>query len=113
MPDFKPVEELSKVGNFDREIIVLAFRWYLGFKLSYRDLVTMMGERGISLAHKTISRWVQHTGHCLRNAGQRYARPVDGSWRCDETYIKVKGYLGVPVPGRRQGWSDGGFLSEP
>ena len=22
---------------------------------------------------------------------REYARPVDGSWRCDETYIKVKG----------------------
>jgi len=29
------------------------------FKLSFRDLVEMMAERGISLAHTTIMRWIQ------------------------------------------------------
>ena len=32
--------------------------WYLRFKLSLRDLVEMMAERGLSLAHTTIMRWV-------------------------------------------------------
>ena len=40
--------------------MVLCVRWYLSFKLSYRDLVAIMGERGIFLAHSTILRWVQH-----------------------------------------------------
>ena len=39
--------------------IVLCVRWYLTFKLSSRDLVQMMAERGISLTHTTILRWVQ------------------------------------------------------
>ena len=34
-------------------------RWYLAFKLSSRDLVQMMAERGILLGHTTILRWVQ------------------------------------------------------
>ena len=34
-------------------------RWYLRFKLSLRDLVEMMAERGLSIAHTTIMRWVQ------------------------------------------------------
>jgi len=55
-----PVEELFRGRHFDREIIVLCVRWYLSFKLSYRDLVVMMSERGIGLAHTTILRWVQH-----------------------------------------------------
>jgi hypothetical protein len=46
--------------HFDREVIVLCVRWYLRFKLSYRDLVEMMAERGPSLAHTTIMRWVHH-----------------------------------------------------
>ena len=45
--------------HFDREIIILCVRWYLRFKLSFRDLVEMMVERGISLAHTTIMRWIQ------------------------------------------------------
>ena len=59
MPQFVPVEELFSGRHFDQEIIVLCVRWYLNFKLSYRDLAAMMGERGIGLAHTTILRWVQ------------------------------------------------------
>jgi transposase-like protein len=70
---------------------VLCVRWYLSFKLSYRDLVAMMTERGIDLAHTTILRWVQHYSPEFAKRWNRYARSVGGSWRCDETYIKVKG----------------------
>ena len=60
MPRFVPVEELFKGRHFDREIVVLCVRWYLSYKLSYRDLVAMMSERGIGMAHSTILRWIQH-----------------------------------------------------
>jgi hypothetical protein len=42
MPQFVPVEELFKGRHFDQEIVVLNVRWYLSYKLSYRDLVAMM-----------------------------------------------------------------------
>ena len=54
MPSFESVEELFKGRHFDHEVIVLCVRWYLSFKLSSRDLVPMMSERGIALAHTTI-----------------------------------------------------------
>ena len=53
------VDDLFKGRHFDREVIILCVRWYLRYKLSYRDLVEMMAERGLSLAHTTIMRWVQ------------------------------------------------------
>jgi hypothetical protein len=34
-------------------------RWYLRYKLSLRDLVEMLAERGLSLAHTMIMRWVK------------------------------------------------------
>jgi transposase-like protein len=49
-------DELFEGRHFDREIIVLCVRWYLRFKLSFRDLVEMMAERGLSMAHTTIMR---------------------------------------------------------
>src|SRR5258707_5836762 len=52
-------QDLFKGRHFDQEIIILCVRWYLAFKLSSRDLVQMMAERGILLAHTTILRWVQ------------------------------------------------------
>ena len=91
MARFIPVEESFKGRHFDREIVVLCVRWYLSFKLSYRDLVAMMIERGIDLAHTTILRWVQYYSPEFAKRWNRYARSVGGSWRCDETYVKVKG----------------------
>jgi transposase-like protein len=91
MPQFVPIEELFKGRHFDREIVILCVRWYLSFKLSYRDLVTMMGERGIAMAHTTILRWVQHYSPEFEKRWKRYARSVGGSWRMDETYVRVKG----------------------
>src|SRR5678816_1229409 len=86
-----PVEELFAGRHFDAEIVVLCVRWYLSFKLSYRDLVSMMSERAIRLAHTTILRWVQHYTPEFEKRWKRYARPVGGSWRMDETYVKVRG----------------------
>jgi transposase-like protein len=38
MSRFAALEELFKGRHFDQEIVVLCVRWYLSFKLSYRDL---------------------------------------------------------------------------
>jgi transposase-like protein len=85
---------LFKRRHFDREIIILCVRWYLTYKLSYRDLTAMMAERGIDLAHTTIMRWVQRYVPEFEKRWQRYARPVGISWRVDETYIKIRGKWG-------------------
>jgi hypothetical protein len=69
MGTVKSVAELFEGRHFDREVIILCVRWYLRFKLSLRDLVEMMAERGLSIAHTTIMRWVQRTPRSLRNAG--------------------------------------------
>src|SRR6185295_5658894 len=82
---------LFKGRHFDREVVVLCVRWYLSFKLSYRDLVAMMDERDIELAHTTILRWVQHYSPEFEKRRKRFARRVGGSWRMDETYIRIKG----------------------
>ena len=40
--------------RFDAEIIELCVRWYITYRLSYRDLRAMMAERGIVVSHSTI-----------------------------------------------------------
>ena len=91
MERFVPIEALFKGRHFDRQIIILCVSWYTSFKLSSRDLVIMIGDRGISVTHTTILRWVQHYLPEFERRWRRYARPVGGSWRMDETYIKVHG----------------------
>jgi transposase-like protein len=83
--------ELFEGRHFDREIVVLCVRWYLRFKLSFRDLVEMMAERGLSLVHTTIMRWVHHFAPEFERRWKRFARPVGSSWRVDETYVKIRG----------------------
>ena len=91
MPRFVPIEELFKGRHFNQEIVVLCVRWYLSFKLSFRDWVAMLAERGIGMAHTTILRWVQHYTPEFEKRWKRFARPVGGSWRMEETSIRVKG----------------------
>ena len=59
MTELKSIEELFRGRHVDREVIILCVRWYLRYKLSFRDLVEMMSERGLHVAHTTILRWVQ------------------------------------------------------
>ena len=91
MGESKSVDGLFEGRHFDREVIILCVRWYLRFKLSLRDLVEMMAERGLSIAHTTIMRWVQHYAPEFEKRWQRYARSVGRSWRVDETYVKIRG----------------------
>ena len=51
-----------------------------------------MGERGISLDHSTIYRWVQsYAPEIEKRLRWQWRRPCPTSWRVDETYVKVRG----------------------
>ena len=86
----KSMEELFAGRPFDREVIILCVRWYLRYKLSLRDLVEMMAERGLSLAHTTILRWVQRYAPEFVKRWNRFGLPAGQSWRVDETYVKIR-----------------------
>lgn len=91
MGELNGMKELFAGRHFDREIIVLCVRWYLRYKLSLRDLVEMMAERGLDIAHTTIMRWVQRYVPEFEKRWNGYARKSGRSWRVDETYLKVRG----------------------
>jgi len=91
MSKLKSLDKLFDGRHFDREIILLCVRWYLRYKLSLRDLVEMMAERGLSLAHTTILRWVQRYTPEFVKRWNRFSTPTGQSWRVDETYLKIRG----------------------
>jgi transposase, IS6 family len=80
-----------KGRQFTAEIILWAVRWYLQFSISYRDLERMFSDRGIQVDHTTLFRWIQAYAPELDKRIRPHLRMTNGSWRVDETYIRVKG----------------------
>ena len=76
---------------FDADVIELCVRWYITYRLSYRDLVEMLAERGIQVEHTTVLRWVTRYVPEFEKRWRRFAKVVGTSWRVDETYISIKG----------------------
>ncbi len=50
-----------------------------------------MAERGVDVDHATLNRWVVRYSPQIAEQAQKRKRLTLGSWRIDETYIKVKG----------------------
>src|SRR5215469_6505308 len=82
---------LFRGRHFADEIIVLCVRWYLRYSLSYRDLAEIMSERNLFVDPSTIWRWVQRYAPELNVRIRRELKPTNGSWRTDETYVRVAG----------------------
>jgi transposase-like protein len=51
----------------------------------------MMTERGLSVDHTTIYRWVQEYAPELDKCSRPYLKQTNDSWRVDETYVKIRG----------------------
>jgi len=77
--------------HFPSDIILQAVRYYVSYKLSYREIEEILAERGIDVDHSTINRWVIKYAPLLEHRARRKKRPAAASWRMDETYINVKG----------------------
>jgi transposase-like protein len=112
MAKLKTVEELFKGRHFDRDVVILCVRRYLRFKLSLRDLVEMMAERGLSMAHTTIMRWVQRYAPEFEKRWRPFARAVGRSWRVDETYVKIRGKWCYQYRAVESGGQDGRLQAE-
>ena len=99
------VSDPFKWPHYQGEIILLCVRWYLHYALSYRDLEEMIQERGLSLDHTTIYRWVQAYAPELEKRIRPHLRMTNDSYRVDETGVKIKGkwkylYRAVDSTGR-------------
>jgi transposase, IS6 family len=82
---------LFKGRHFEAEIIILCVRRYLRYALSLRNLEEIMTERNVHVDHVTIWRWIQCYAPELSRRCRRELRNANGSWRVDETYLRVAG----------------------
>ena len=63
----------------------------------------MLADRSVSVDHTTLYRWIQAYAPEMDKRLRPHLRMTTGSWRVDETYVKVKGhwmYLYRAVDGR-------------
>jgi IS6 family transposase len=64
---------------------------YLRYALSYRDVEELLAERGVTVDHVTVYRWVQRFTPLLIDAARPCRHRPGGRWFVDETYVKVAG----------------------
>jgi transposase-like protein len=60
MAGFEDWGELIEGRHFDQTIVIFYVKWHRRFRLSFRDLVKMTAQRGRSMVHTAIVRWVRH-----------------------------------------------------
>jgi transposase-like protein len=76
---------------FPDDLIALAVRWYVRFRLSFADVVEWLAERGVLVDRSTVYRWVQRFLPLFEGAARPHRRPIGRKWRVDETYVRLGG----------------------
>ena len=92
---------MFKGRHFDRSVILLCVRWYLAYNLSLRDLEEMMAERGLSVDHSTVHRWVVRFAPQLLERFNRRKRTVTGKWPGQDLHQGPRS-MDVSLPGNRR-----------
>jgi transposase, IS6 family len=77
--------------RFPREVIAVAVRWYLRYGLWYRDVEELLAERGVTVDHVTVYRWVQRFTPEFIEAARPCRHSPGDRWFADETYVRVAG----------------------
>jgi len=77
--------------RFPDDLIALAVRWYLRFRLPYGDIVELLAERGAHVDASTVYDWVQHFTPLYKDAARPHRHRVGTRWAVDETYIRLAG----------------------
>ncbi len=86
----RSISAFSKHG-FPDDVIALAVRWYVRYRLSYADVVAWFAERGLTVDRSTIYRWVQRFLPLFQDAARLRRHPVGNKWHVDETYTRLHG----------------------
>src|ERR671912_586690 len=74
-----------KGRHFEASLILQAVSWYLRYPLSYRDIEEMLLERGLTVDHSTLNRWVLAYAPLIERRLRAFRQPHCGSVRIDET----------------------------
>src|SRR5450830_460719 len=85
------LRKVIKRMHYPLAVMLTCVRWYAAYPLTLLHVEEMMAERGVFVDHSTVSRWAIRLLPVLEKIFRKYKRPVGGSWRMNETYVKVNG----------------------
>ena len=91
--------------RFPPDVIALAVRWYLRFRLSSADVAELLAERGVRVDASTVFDWVREFAPLYEEAARPFRRAVVSSWSVDETDTKIAGqraYVHRAIDGQGQ-----------
>ena len=71
--------------RFPNEVIALAVRWYVRYRVSYADVAEWFAELGLAVDRSTVYPWVQRFLPLFQNPARTHRRSVGAKWRVDET----------------------------
>src|ERR1035437_5147656 len=77
--------------RFPDDVIALAVRWYLRFRLPYADITELLAERGVHVDPSSVHDWVQQFTPLFKDAARPHRHRVGSQWAVDETYIRMAG----------------------
>ena len=83
------LKKYFKGFSYTPEIIMVCVYMKLRFSLSYRDVEELGKSRGLGADHSSIGRRVERFTSLLEKRFRKRKKLVNGSWRMDETYIKL------------------------
>jgi len=91
LPITSEMRKLFKGFNYSAEVILLSIYLKCRYSLSYRDIEEMGNIRGLETDHATLQRWVVRFMPVFEKNFRKRKKPINGSWRMDETYVKCNG----------------------
>src|SRR5688572_27651351 len=65
--------------RFPPDVIALAARWYVRYRLSYADVAALLAERGVTVAPSTIFAWVRELAPLYEAAARPFRKGVGSS----------------------------------
>ena len=68
-----------KGARFPKDVILHAVFFYLRYGVSYRALEEIMVERGVTVDHATLNRWVERYASLVAEDARRKKQPTDRS----------------------------------
>jgi putative transposase len=77
--------------HFEKEIVELCTTWYQERQLSSRKIEVMMRERGLTIDHATINRWVKKFLAVEIKSEVSSDDPSPAQWTMQESYVKIRG----------------------